>query len=54
MYFAADDGSHGRELWITDGTRGGTRLVVDLLPGEESSAPAELVTVGQTVCQRPV
>ena len=26
-YFTADDGVHGRELWVTDGTDGGTQIV---------------------------
>jgi ELWxxDGT repeat protein len=26
-YFTADDGTHGRELWVTDGTDGGTQIV---------------------------
>jgi len=33
MIFRADDGLHGGEPWITDGTRGGTRLLRDLCPG---------------------
>lgn len=35
--FSADDGIHGRELWATDGTAGGTRLVRDINPGPADS-----------------
>ena len=38
VYFAGDDGIHGLELWRTDGTPEGTRLVADLLPGPEGSS----------------
>lgn len=39
LAFEVDDGVHGRELWITDGSATGTRLLRDLLPGPQASAP---------------
>ncbi|GAA0594179.1 hypothetical protein GCM10009416_35700 [Craurococcus roseus] len=44
--FGANDGFHGREVWITDGTGDGTRLVEDLRPGAEGSAPGQFVSLG--------
>jgi ELWxxDGT repeat protein len=36
-YFLADDGEHGTELWRTDGTAGGTNMVVDLTENGSSN-----------------
>ena len=40
MYFSADDGSSGRELWKTDGTAAGTTRLKDIASGEASSSPS--------------
>ena len=37
-YFAADDGTDGRELWKSDGTHDGTTLIQDSRPGSELSS----------------
>lgn len=35
-FFIANDGTHGTELWITDGTVAGTKIVKDINPGSAS------------------
>ncbi|HEY1013568.1 MAG TPA: ELWxxDGT repeat protein [Herpetosiphonaceae bacterium] len=45
LYFSADDGQHGRELWRTDGFSATTTLVRDIRPGAEGSNPEELLYV---------
>jgi ELWxxDGT repeat protein len=44
--FTADDGQHGMELWMTDGTTAGTQLLKDIWPGKTASAPTDLFESG--------
>jgi large repetitive protein len=46
VVFAVEDGAHGHELWITDGTETGTRLLKDVCPGARSSAPVWQASTG--------
>ncbi|MBS1778573.1 MAG: T9SS type A sorting domain-containing protein [Bacteroidetes bacterium] len=39
LYFAANDGLKGNELWSTDGTDTGTHMVKDINPGIDPSDP---------------
>ncbi len=46
LYFVSIDADHGAELWRTDGTRAGSRIVADISPGTGSSFPAGLTAAG--------
>ena len=46
MYFNANNGEHGTELWRTDGTLENTKMISDLTPGIRSSYYSHLQAIG--------
>ena len=48
VLFWADDGAHGLEPWVTDGTNAGTRMVRDIFRAD-SSWPMALTDLGGTL-----
>jgi ELWxxDGT repeat protein len=42
LYFSADNRVNGRELWVSDGTAGGTQLVKDIASNSSGSYPSSL------------
>ncbi len=49
MYFTADNGSTGREFWISDGTESGTQLLFDFYPGSTGSDPSNFQIMGDNL-----
>lgn len=51
VYFSARDGIHGRELWSSDGSASGTRMLRDIRPGGNTSdsLPTYFTPVGDTL-----
>lgn len=45
VVFAAVDGKHGQELWVTDGTDAGTVLLKDICPGSMGSLIGPMVVL---------
>lgn len=50
IFFLADDGVNGRELWTSTGTAASTVLVRNIAPGTASPDIQDLIAVGDIVC----
>ena len=49
IYFKANDGVYGTELWKSDGTASGTSMVKDISPGDSSYTFWEFTPVGNAI-----
>jgi ELWxxDGT repeat protein len=49
LFFVASEAATGQELWVSDGTSGGTHLVEDLTPGPTGSWLSHLTGLGRTL-----
>lgn len=49
LFFSADDGTHGHELWRTSGLPDDAQLLVDLNPGSGNAYPSLLTSSGDTL-----
>src|SRR5262245_57845283 len=49
LLFAANDGSHGTQLWATDGTAAGTAMLTNINSQGNGLLPTDLTAVGNTL-----
>lgn len=47
VFFVANDGVHGTELFISDGTNGDYKLLKDINPGSAGSSPSQLIVFNE-------
>ncbi len=49
VYFPGRNSANGNELWVTDGTATGTKLVKDIFAGTKSSSPTDFFVFNNTL-----
>jgi ELWxxDGT repeat protein len=49
LYYTFDDGIHGEEIWTSDGSPGGTRLLADVVPGATGSQPSSFTAANHAL-----
>jgi ELWxxDGT repeat protein len=49
LYFSIPSPANGKELWVSDGTLGGTTLIRDINPGINSSNPQDITPINGLV-----
>src|SRR5688572_17811455 len=49
LFVSANDGVHGQEFWLSDGSEANTSIVIDINPGGAGSYPSSFIKVGNTI-----